>query len=86
MAKKKELTWDEIGEAIGKKMEQGFKDKDVCGPWNKPWMQYKEHGGGFGRLLFIIGTVLLFNHWGVLAGVPWWVLVMIVIGFAAMKF
>jgi hypothetical protein len=86
MPRKKEPTWDEIGASIGKKIEKEFKGAKPCKPWEKPWVQYKEHGGGFGRFLFIVGMVLLFNHQGLLVGVPWWILLLIVIGFSAMKF
>ena len=85
MPKKKEPSWEQIGQTIGKKVEKEFKGKP-CKPWDKPWVQYKEHGGGCGRFLFIIGLMLLFNHWGWLVNAPWWILVIIVIGFSAMKF
>lgn len=86
MAKKKEPTWDEIGEAIGKKMEKGIKENEACCAWDKPWGKAKEHGGCFGRFLFALGVLLLFNFWGVFAGVPWWIRAMLVVGFSAMRF
>ena len=85
MPKKKEQTWDEIGQAIGKKIEKEFKSKEYK-PWHKPWMVYKEEGGGFGRLLFIIGVMLLLNHLGVLISIPWWISALVIIGFACMRF
>ena len=79
--KEREISWDEIGKAIGTKME---KHKDI--PWKKQWMcNPHQNGGGFGRLLFAIGLVFAFEYAGLLGGIPAWTLVMIVIGFAMMR-
>jgi hypothetical protein len=86
--KKSELSWEEIGENIGRKIKTEFEDKDMpCNPhWDKQWVQVKEHGGGFGRLVFIVGILLLSNHMGWFPGTPWWIKALIVVGFAAMRF
>jgi hypothetical protein len=73
--KKKEMSWDEIGESI-------------VGFWNKRWVAYKEEGGGFGRFLFILGVLFLLDFLGTieLSVIPWWILVLIILGFAGMRF
>ena len=85
-SKKKEPSWDQIGEMIGKKMEKTFK-KEKCGPpWQKHWMFYQHReGGGFGRLIFIIGVLFAMDSLGMLANVPVWTLVLIALGFAMMR-
>ena len=82
--KKKDPSWDQIGETIGRKMEKEFKGCD----WEKkPWMFHRhQHGGGFGRFLFIVGVLYAMHLMGMLAMVPLWVLAIIVIGFSLMKF
>ena len=91
MAKKKrtaEPSWDKIGDMIGKKMEKGMKDKDCCGgSWGK-WANCCGNGdsGFFGRVLFVVGLYLALSSLGLLSGIATWVLVMIGIGFALMKF
>ena len=79
--KKKEMSWDELGEAFGKKMEKEFKG---CEP--KPWYFHKERGGGFGRFLFIVGVLYAMHLMGFLVSIPLWVLAIIVIGFSLMRF
>ena len=84
--KKKTPSWDEIGKTIGKKIEEKFKDKDFP-PWKKPWLFcHPREGGGFGRLVFIIGLLFALNYAGMLTNIPSWTLVLIVIGFALMRF
>jgi hypothetical protein len=90
MAKKKGSaapSWDKIGAMIGKKMEKGMKDDACCGHWSK-WMTKGNNGdGGFcGRTLFIIGLYLALSSLGLLHGIATWIIVMIGIGFALMKF
>ena len=81
--RKKDPSWDEIGEAIGRKMEKEFKNCD----WEKkPWMFRQQEGGGFGRFLFIIGVLYAMYLMGMLVVIPWWVLLIIVIGFSLMRF
>jgi len=81
--KKKEISWEEIGQAIGKKIEEGKGKWPEC---RKPWIvKYKGYGGGGGRFIFAIGILLAMNYLGMLSNIPWWVLVIIVIGFTAMK-
>ncbi|MFC1697089.1 hypothetical protein ACFL1H_02050 [Nanoarchaeota archaeon] len=84
-AKKKTESWDSIGKKIGKKMEAHFKG---CSPMDKNnWCLSKnENGGGFGRLLFALGVIFALNSVGLLAGVPWWALTLIALGFTLMKF
>ena len=85
--KKKEQSWDEIGEAIGRKIEKEFKGKDFnCGPQWYKWQQYNPDGGGFGRFLFVIGALLALSTMGILPQLPWWNYALIIIGFSAMKF
>lgn len=84
------MSWDEIGESIGRKverMEKGCKD-DEWPFWKKRWVTYKDEGGGFGRFLFIIGVLFLLDLIGTieLSLIPWWILVLIIIGFTAMRF
>ncbi|MBN3037743.1 MAG: hypothetical protein JW834_04840 [Candidatus Diapherotrites archaeon] len=84
--KKKEHSWDEIGELIGRKIEKEFKSKD----WEKgcpPWHMHHDGPSGFpGRLIFIIGVLWALSSMGYLAGVELWQLAIIVIGFALMRF
>jgi hypothetical protein len=89
--KKKEMSWDEIGESIGRKVEKMEKEcgDDESGFWKKRWMFYrKEEGGGFGRFLFILGLLFLLNFLGTieLSVIPWWILALIIIGFTGMRF
>ena len=85
------MSWDEIGESIGRKVERMEKEcKDDEGKsWKRRWMfARKEEGGGFGRFLFIIGLLFLLDIVGTieLSLIPWWVLGLIIIGFAGMRF
>jgi hypothetical protein len=88
--KKKEMSWDEIGESIGRKVEKMEKEyeRGEVGFWNKRWVAYKEEGGGFGRFLFILGVLFLLDFLGTieLSVIPWWILVLIILGFAGMRF
>ena len=80
----KEPSWEEIGKAIGKKMEK-FKF-DECHPWKKHFVfKYREHGGGFGRLVFGASVMYALYLTGVLNGLPTWLLAVIVLGFVMMK-
>jgi len=88
---KKNPTWDEIGDAIGKKIETSFDNidkkcsEDDCGnPWWKKCTCQHE-GGGFGRLLFIIALLYILSFKGMLTGIPSWNLVLLVLGFWWMK-
>lgn len=86
-AGKSEMGWDEIGKMIGKKMEKEMKGKECCGGWHHHMFRHHDHGGGFfGRALFIIGVMIALNGLGYLHGIATWVLVLIGIGFALMKF
>lgn len=89
--KRKEPSWDEIGDAIGKKVEVAFSkmdkkkfDNSCCSPW---WAMHCHHreGGGFGRLLFIIALLYILSFKGMLAGIPTWNLVLLVLGFWWMR-
>ena len=84
MPAKKKDSWEDIGKNIGRKIEKECKD----GKWTckKPWqMKAEEHGGGFGRLLFAIGALLLLNQHGLLQGTPWYVWVLLIVGFMLMR-
>ncbi len=84
-----EPGWDEIGKMIGKKMEKGTKDGECCQrPWHKWMHMHHQHGGGgfFGRALFAIGILIALNGLGLLHGIDTWVLWLIGMGFALMKF
>jgi hypothetical protein len=84
-AKKTEMSWDEIGKAIGKKIESAKKE-DTCKAWSKEWFVHKECGGGFiGRVLLAIGLIVGLNAVGALEGFPTWTLWFMGIGFALMK-
>ncbi len=86
-AGKSEMGWDEIGKMIGKKMEKGMKEGECCKPWHHYMFKHHSHDGGFfGRALFIIGLMIALNGLGLLHGIATWVLVLIGIGFALMKF
>lgn len=91
MVKKKKVSepsWDKIGAMIGKKMEKGFKGGECCGPWWK-WADrgYSNRDNGFvGRVLFIVGLYIALNTLGLLHGIATWVIVMMGIGFALMRF
>ena len=59
------------------------KKKENC----KSWMFYNQtNGGGFGRLIFIIGVLYALDYLGMLEGIPSWVLVLIALGFTWMRF
>ena len=79
-------SWGQIGKMIGEKVEKEFKSKEY-----KPWMNwqyyYKKHEDGFfGRLLFIIGVLIVLNQTGTLQGISIWVQILIGAGFAFMRF
>ena len=81
----KDLTWEDIGKAIGQKIEK-FKP-DECKSWKRHFtFHHKDHGGGFGRLVFGAGVVYAMHLAGMLNGIPAWLLVVIVLGFAMMRF
>lgn len=52
-ARDKEPTWDQIGQAIGKKMENGSKDGE-CAPWNK---KECSHGHGCANAIYGLGFI-----------------------------
>ncbi len=86
--KKADPSWDEIGKSIGKKIEMCSKDDKSCKSWAKHFESKSccESGGGFfGRLLFIIGVVCALNATGVMTGLSWWILTLLIAGFALMK-
>ncbi len=93
-AKKKSRSWDdlgeEIGQKIGKEMERGFsKAHNSKQSWCMPsWimMPHHEHGGGFGRLLFIIGLIWALNTIGWMPDIGFWPLALIMVGFTLMRF
>jgi hypothetical protein len=75
----------EIGKAIGQKIESI--DFEECKGWKKNFVfAQKEHGGGFGRLLFAVGVLYFLYLKGFLVGIPTWVLVLIALGFTLMRF
>ena len=78
------MSWDQIGRAIGKKIEkESRKDEST---WAKSWsFHHHETGGGFGRFLFICGVLYAMSLLGMLEGIPLWTLAVIVIGFTAMR-
>jgi len=82
-SKKRELSWDQIGKAIGHKIDKSKWEE--CGAQKKPWMYHKDHCGGFGRLLFALGLLFSLKALGLLEGIPTWSLVLMVIGFMMMK-
>jgi hypothetical protein len=49
----KEPTWDEIGKAVGMKIEKGCKDEE-CAPWKA---KMKEHGHGCGGAIYGLGFI-----------------------------
>ena len=85
MASKKEPSWDEIGKQIGSKIEKAFKEGE-CKGWGKKFVFKQEKNIGFpGRFIFAMGI------WAALtiAGIwtfPWWVTLLIVLGFTLMRF
>lgn len=83
--KKKDLSWEEIGSGIAKNIEQEHKKTK---PWTKSWCFHKQEncGGGFGRLIFIIGLMYALHYKGLLTGIPGLVIALIIIGFALMRF
>ena len=82
--KKRDPSWDQIGKSVGKKIEKASNEgKFDCKSWD---MKTHCNGGGFGRLLFIIGAIWILNTLGHLDGVSNWAIALIIIGFAFMKF
>ena len=84
-SKRIEKTWDQIGADIGTKVEkyEQYGKWKNCGWWSG--CGCSQHGGGFGRLLFILGIVFAMNEVGMLAGIPWWTTALVVLGFWWMR-
>jgi len=93
--RKEDMSWDDIGEVIGKKvgchmekfgdkMDEKF-GKDECCGWKPPWAGHKHDGGGCGRFVFIIALLYILSLKGLLVGIPWWALALLVIGFSGMR-
>jgi hypothetical protein len=85
-AKKKpiEASWEKIGKLIGRKIEKELSSGKM--PWKDCMIPHENHENGFvGRVLFIIGVLLLLNHLGVTAGVSIWIQILIGVGFALMR-
>jgi len=82
--KKKDMSWNQIGKEIGKKIEkESKKDQSV---WNKSLCFHGEtNGGGFGRFIFICSTLYAMHLMGMIEVLPLWLLALIVIGFTAMR-
>lgn len=80
-----EPSWDKIGQMIGKKIEKevNMKDKTCFNKWE---FKKEEHGGFVGRILFAVGMLLLLNVMNFWPGVNPWIKVLLVVGFALMKF
>jgi hypothetical protein len=81
-ASKKEKSWEDIGQMVGKKVEKEFDTKKCCS-WD---FKSQCDGGFFGRLLFIIGVLMVLSQLGYLDGVSGWLKFLIGAGFALMKF
>jgi len=80
------------GKSSKKTVEISWDDKECCGDksWKK-WMYYGKccsggDNGFFGRALFAIGVLMLLNSMGTFKGQPDWLIWLIGIGFALMKF
>lgn len=85
-SKKQKTTWESIGEMIGKKLEQESRKRE-CAPWQRWAFYHRTSGNGFlGRLLFVIGVLMLLSHLGIMEGVSTWVYILIGAGFALMRF
>ncbi len=80
-SKKESTNWEHIGKMVGKKIET-----ECQGGHFKCWGFHHHDHGFFGRALFIAGMLLLLNAWGLLQGVNTWILVLIAVGFALMRF
>lgn len=76
---KKTQSWEDIGKMIGKKIEKEGKPR--------PWVFHAHSDKGFfGRVLFAIMLVWALNIIGVFSAVPTWMQVLMVVGFAFMRF
>lgn len=85
-SKSSDVSWEEIGKMVGQKVEKGTKGTDWTS-WGKQKFVFKEeHGGGFGRLLFAIGVMVLLTNLGIIPVLAWWMYVLIIGGFALMRF
>ena len=82
---KKNKSWGEIGQMVGKKVEKEFEEKK-CNSWEKWSAKSCCDGGFFGRLLFIIGVLIVLSRLGYLDGISGWLKFLIGAGFAFMKF
>lgn len=80
------LSWEEIGLNIGKKMENEFNNKNKMQYYRWYWSEHPRPGAFIGRTLFIIGVLIALNTLKVTSGLSIWVQILIVIGFAFMKF
>ena len=79
-------SWEDIGRIIGQKVGSGVQSGEFKS-WTKQKFVFKEeHGGGFGRLLFAIGIIVLLTSMGVIPTMAWWMYVLIIGGFALMRF
>jgi hypothetical protein len=83
--KKKDTSWDDIGKAIGAKIEKASKEgKFDCKSFN--FKKEEKCGGGFiGRLLLAIGVIWALSSLGILAGVSGWAIALMIAGFAFMR-
>jgi len=82
--KKKDMNWDDIGKAIGTKIDKS--DIAEYSTWKKPIMIHKDSDGFFGRLLFIIGVLVVLNQMNIIPDLAWWVYFLLIAGFSLMKF
>ncbi len=67
--KKKEMNWEEIGQAVGRKVEQESKKPG----WKKAWMFHKHEHGGFFYFMGFLGALVYYvttatSLWGAFIG------------------
>lgn len=78
-------SWEDIGKIVGGKFGKEFQSKK-CSPWESWHPKHDENGGFFGRLLFIIGVLVVLSKLGYLGGVSVWLKILIGAGFSLMRF
>jgi hypothetical protein len=80
-----EFSWEDIGKAIGQKIEKGFKG-GKCKAWHKSISFETQKNAGFvGRFLFSMGVWAALSIAGVWT-FPWWVSFLCIAGFSFMRF
>lgn len=87
MAKRsKTPKWEDVGKTIGRKIEAESSSWKKHGCDNCCGCKKDEHSGVAGRAIFITGVLIALHKLGYTSALPWWLQVIIGVGFALMTF